>query len=532
MYHIALDRAGTYDRHLNDEIVKLARLQARQHVHLRAAFHLEDAQAVPLYQHVVNTGIFARDGRQRQITIMMIAQQVETLLQTGQHPQRQNVDLQNAQGFYIVFVPFDETAIRHGTIADWHGFDQRALGEDETAYVLRKMARHANHLLSQLQNTAQVRITHIEPGFLRMLFCNFSPIAAPDGPREHARGIFGQSHNLTDFANGHTRAVMNYCCAQPGAVTTVAIINMLDDLLAPFVFEIDVYIRWLLALFGDEAVEQQFVLVRVDSRNAKTVADGGVCRAAASLAQDRRIPGPRKIDDVPDGQEVACDAEPTDQIELIIDQACYLGRNTTRVTGLCALPGQFGKIRIRRTALGDRLVRVFITQFLKVECARIGHVTCCGNGMGPFGKQVDHFFRRFEVTFRICLKQKARTIDRRLFADAGHHILQGPPVAGVIVHVIGGKDGKAGASCQRIELVDTRNVVARVEIGGGKMPECRQLYGKLAQFSHKPLVENVRGDKDQLYAFCVVGQHCEVDVRLALVLPFPFQSLHLAPGQQ
>ena len=93
MYHIALDRAGTYDRHLNDEIIELARLQARQHVHLRPAFHLEDAQAVPLHQHVVNTGIFARDGRQRQITIMMIAQQVETLLQTGQHPQRQNVDL-------------------------------------------------------------------------------------------------------------------------------------------------------------------------------------------------------------------------------------------------------------------------------------------------------------------------------------------------------------------------------------------------------------------------------------------------------
>jgi hypothetical protein len=41
MHHVALDRAGTHDRDLNDQIVEGPRLHARQHRHLRAGFDLE-----------------------------------------------------------------------------------------------------------------------------------------------------------------------------------------------------------------------------------------------------------------------------------------------------------------------------------------------------------------------------------------------------------------------------------------------------------------------------------------------------------
>jgi hypothetical protein len=46
VHHVALDRAGADDGHLDDEVVELARFQARQHVHLRAAFHLEHADRI------------------------------------------------------------------------------------------------------------------------------------------------------------------------------------------------------------------------------------------------------------------------------------------------------------------------------------------------------------------------------------------------------------------------------------------------------------------------------------------------------
>ena len=64
--HVALDGAGADDRDLDDEIVEFARLQSRQHVHLRAALDLEHADRIGLAQHVVDGGIVARHGGERE----------------------------------------------------------------------------------------------------------------------------------------------------------------------------------------------------------------------------------------------------------------------------------------------------------------------------------------------------------------------------------------------------------------------------------------------------------------------------------
>ena len=53
MNHIALNRAGPDNRNLDRQIVKRARLQARQHVDLRPALDLEDTDTVSPAQHVV-----------------------------------------------------------------------------------------------------------------------------------------------------------------------------------------------------------------------------------------------------------------------------------------------------------------------------------------------------------------------------------------------------------------------------------------------------------------------------------------------
>jgi hypothetical protein len=62
MDHIALDRPRPDDRDLDDEIVKFARAQAWQHVHLRAAFHLKDADAVALAEHIVDVALLLAGG--------------------------------------------------------------------------------------------------------------------------------------------------------------------------------------------------------------------------------------------------------------------------------------------------------------------------------------------------------------------------------------------------------------------------------------------------------------------------------------
>ena len=81
--------------------------------------------------------------------------------------------------------------------------------------------------------------------------------------------------------------------------------------------EIDVDVGRLLALLGDEALEQQVAGRRVDRGDPEAVADRAVRRRAAPLAQDRRIEAARVSDDVVDGQEIAREIEPLDQRQLM-----------------------------------------------------------------------------------------------------------------------------------------------------------------------------------------------------------------------
>ncbi len=93
VHHVALDGPGAHDRHLDDEVVEGARLQARQHVHLRAAFHLEHADGVGFAQHVVDGRVLARHGGERQRTVVMLFDEIEGAADAGQHAQRQHIDL-------------------------------------------------------------------------------------------------------------------------------------------------------------------------------------------------------------------------------------------------------------------------------------------------------------------------------------------------------------------------------------------------------------------------------------------------------
>ena len=56
MDHVALDRAGADDRHLDHQVVKRLGPEPWQHVHLRPAFDLEDADQIGPAQHLIDLG--------------------------------------------------------------------------------------------------------------------------------------------------------------------------------------------------------------------------------------------------------------------------------------------------------------------------------------------------------------------------------------------------------------------------------------------------------------------------------------------
>src|SRR5207253_11437204 len=103
-----------------------------------------------------------------------------------------------------------------------------------------------------------------------------------------------------------------------GAVAAVFLVDVLDDLLAPLMLEIDIDVGWLVARGADEALEQDVDAGRIDRGDAEAIADDRIGRRAAPLAQDAAAA--RERDDVVHGQEIAGEIELFDQLELMRDQ--------------------------------------------------------------------------------------------------------------------------------------------------------------------------------------------------------------------
>ncbi len=269
MHHVALDRPRANDRDLDDEIVEIPRLQARQHGHLGAALDLEDADRVGAAQHVVDRRLLGRDGGEGQVPAVMLADEVEGLTDAGQHAESEDVDLEDVQRVDVVLVPFDEGTIGHRCVLDRHQLGERAAGDDEAADMLREMSREPDERTRQLERQAQGRIGGIEPSLAHTVVLDAIIAPAPDAPGERGRHVARQAHDLANLADGAARAVADHRGGDAGAVARVFLVDVLNHLLAPLMLEIDIDIGRLVALGRDEALEEEVDASRIDLGDAE-----------------------------------------------------------------------------------------------------------------------------------------------------------------------------------------------------------------------------------------------------------------------
>ena len=83
----------------------------------------------------------------------------------------------------------------------------------------------------------------------------------------------------------------------------VPFVDVLDDLLAVLVCEVDVDVGDFVAFLGEKALEEQIHADRIDGGDAERVADRRVGRRAAPLRQDAETLC--LVRDVPDDEKVA-----------------------------------------------------------------------------------------------------------------------------------------------------------------------------------------------------------------------------------
>ena len=160
----------------------------------------------------------------------------------------------------IVLVPFDHSAIFHRGVFDRHDFVETRFRNDEAADMLGKMAREIQQLLGQRESLIEARIGGIEARRAAPALSSRLPSTSPrcdevrasmtslDSPKTLPTSRMALRLAIADDRRGHARRV-----------ALVVLIDVLDDLFAPLVLEIDVDVGRLLPFHRHEAFEQKIL---------------------------------------------------------------------------------------------------------------------------------------------------------------------------------------------------------------------------------------------------------------------------------
>src|SRR5271165_4054791 len=101
------------------------------------------------------------------------------------------------------------------------------------------MTRETHQFLGQRENLGNARIRWINPGAARFFLADAVHRPAPERAGQRAHSIFGEPENFADLANGTAAAIADHCRRNAATLTRIALVDILDDLLTPFMFEIN-----------------------------------------------------------------------------------------------------------------------------------------------------------------------------------------------------------------------------------------------------------------------------------------------------
>ena len=374
----------------------------------------------------------------------------------AQHADREDVDLEQAERVEVVLVPLDDAAVGHRRVLDRHQLGHAALGDDEAARMLRKMARERDQLRRQLHPEPDDRRLGIEAALAQPLGRDAAAVEPVLALRHRLDPLQVQPQRAADVAQRRAGPVADDDRGERGAVPAVLPVDVLDHLLAPLVLEVDVDVGRLVALDADEAAEEERRAARVDLGDEEAVADERVGGAAAPLAEDFLRARPR--DDVGDGEEVRLVLQLGDDGELALDRLpVFVGQavgEALRDAGL----DELAQPRRRRLARGNDLLRVFVLQLAEREAAAAGedHRVLEPLGLVERGEAP----ARAQVLLGVGREREAAFGDGLREARRGERVLQRLSRAHVHQHVAGGDDR------QRSELRDADDGVDELVVAG------------------------------------------------------------------
>ena len=328
VHRATLDRARPDQGDLDHQVVEHPGLEPGQGGHLRAGLHLEHPDRVGPLQHLVHRSLAQIQLGQVHVDALVLGDQVDAVVQRGEHPQAQHVELHQTDCRTVVFVPLQHAAVLHpgpldrahvgdGAIADHHaaGVDAHVPGQ------VGDLHGQVHHLLGDAFHVRGVG-QPVPPADL------FAPgVLLP----------LGEAQGAGHVAHRAAAAVGDHVGHLGGVLAAVPLVDVLDRLLAQVGFDVDVDVGRSVPGRGQEPLEQQLVCHRVDVGDLQCVADRRVGRRTSALSED--VVESAESGDVVHHQEIARKAELLDDGQLVLDLGVGPGGALGRAV---AVPGAFG----------------------------------------------------------------------------------------------------------------------------------------------------------------------------------------------
>ncbi len=468
VHRAALDGPGPDQGDLDDDVVELPGLQARQRRHLRAGLHLEHPHGVRRTQQVVDRRVLLRQRVQPELDPLVLAHQHERHLQRRQHAEPQQVELHQPGIGAVVLVPLQHGAARHPRPLHGAHLDDGAVAHHHAARVDPQVPGQAQEPLREIDHrrrdlprlrrgrwpvrghdVAPVLAQRARGGVGRRRPRRRRPVHGPplarrlrpferapaldalapgillsDVVAERPRGV---AHRRPGPVGDHVGHLGGVPAPEPG-------VDVLDDLLTPARLDVHVDVRRPVPLRGEESLEQQPVPDGVDRGHPEGVADRGVRGGSAALAEDAVVPAERR--QVVHHEEVALEAEGLDDVELMRDLGVRAGHTL----------GVGRAVTLQRPAAHElaQPARLVVT------------------GRHGVRRQVRRDEREVEGTLGGQLRRGAHSL--RVTAVPGEHLPRRPQVAAgtawqPAVHVLQARPGTDGGERCRQVGVGGRRVV-------------------------------------------------------------------------
>ena len=193
-------------------------------------------------------------------------EQREAARERGEHAQAEEVDLEQVERGEVVLVPLDDGPARHGGRLDGDGLAERpAVMTNPPTWMERWRGKPFS---SRRERRASSGPAPSPPRRARPARGAPGPTAATSSyvPTSLARRSTWPSDSPSALPTSRRAdfPVGDDLADHAGPLAAVALVDVLEDLLAPLVLEVHVYVGRLAALGGDEALEEEPHPHRVD----------------------------------------------------------------------------------------------------------------------------------------------------------------------------------------------------------------------------------------------------------------------------